>query len=366
MDKPRTLDEIKDDIRSRVGHRAPFNHADKHEAEEALTKLTSIEGEPWASAWNELGKRWEKKARAAEAAGNNAAAKEAFLKSYGYYGIARHPFPSTPGKQHAYLKAREMHLAASRYFDIPLERVAIPFNDKEIVGHLRLPKRTPAPLIMHWGGIDNWKEERHTFAERFVKEGWGCLVLDSPGTGECPMLASPDAHAVHVAALDYLSKRREVDANRIAVVGASFGGYWATKLAHVEPKRLRAAVNWGGGVHHFFQPAWQEKSRNADSYLFDLIEARANLFGKKTLAELNQAMPALSLLDQGWLDKPCAPILLVNGKEDKQVPVEDFYLLLEHGDPKTIRLFPGGHMGNIPFVFETVIPWLHKRLAAKP
>ena len=61
-----------------------------------------------------------------------------------------------------------------------------------------------------------------------------------------------------------------------------------------------------------------------------------------------------------------APMLLVNGKEDKQVPVEDFYLLLEHGNPKTIRLFPGGHMGNIPFVFETVIPWLHKRFEAKP
>ena len=55
-------------------------------------------------------------------------------------------------------------------------------------------------------------------------------------------------------------------------------------------------------------------------------------------------------------------MLLVNGKEDKQVPLDDFYLLLEHGYPKTIRLFPGGHMGNIPAVFETVIPWLHQKL----
>ena len=176
------------------------------------------------------------------------------------------------------------------------------------------------------------------------------------------MLASPEAHQVYVAALTYLTNRPEVNANRLAVVGASFGGYWATKLAHVEPERLRAVVNWGGGIHKFFQPEWQERSRNADSYLFDLIEARANLFGKKTFEELCQAMPALSLLDQGWLDKPCAPMLLVNGKEDKQVPPEDFYLLLERGNPKTIRLFLGGHMGNIPFVFETVIPWLHKRL----
>ncbi|HSF59344.1 MAG TPA: alpha/beta fold hydrolase [Candidatus Binatia bacterium] len=362
MDKPRTLEEIKNDIRSRVGHRSPFNHADKREAEQALAKLTSVDGELWAGVWNELGARYEEQAREAESAGNRADAKEAYLKAFGYYAIGRHPFPSTPGKQHAYQKAREMHLAASRYFDIPLERVVIPFRGKEIVGHLRLPKNTPAPMVMHWGGIDNWKEERHIFAERFVKEGWGCFVLDSPGTGECPMLASPDAHQVHVAALDYLRQRREIEPERIAVVGASFGGYWATKLAHVEPKRLRAVVNWGGGIHYFFQPEWQERSRHADSYLFDLIEARANLFGKKTMEELNQVMPNLSLLTQGWLDKSSAPLLLVNGKEDKQVPLEDFYLLLEHGDPKTIRLFPGGHMGNIPLVFETVIPWLHQKL----
>ncbi len=187
-------------------------------------------------------------------------------------------------------------------------------------------------------------------------------MMDSPGTGECPVLASPEAHQIHSAALDYLSKRAEIDARRIAVVGASFGGYWATKMAHVEHQRLRAAVNWGGGIHYFFQPEWQERSRNAPFYLFDLIEARANLFGLKTFDELIRVMPALSLKTQGWLDKPCAPLLLINGKEDKQVPIEDFYLLLESGQPKTARLFPGGHMGNSPEIFSTILRWLHRML----
>lgn len=362
MSEARTLTEIKDDILSRVGHRAPFLHADRGESEQALTQMADFEGETWAAAWNELGAKWEDKAVNAEKAGNSAEAKAAFVKSYGYYGIARHPFPSTPGKHHGYRKTREMFLAASKYFDIPVERVAIPFQGKAIVGHLRLPKILPAPMIMHWGGIDNWKEERHPFGENFVKEGWGCFIIDSPGTGECPMRAGPDAHQVHLAVLEYLLKRREVDGDKIAVVGASFGGHWSAKLAHLAPDRLRAAVNWGGGIHHFFQPQWQERSRHADSYLFDLIEARANLFGKKTLDELCAAMPALSLLDQGLLDKPSAPLLIVNGKEDKQVPLEDFYLLLEHGNPKTIRLFPGGHMGAIPNIFKTVINWLHQKL----
>jgi len=362
MSKPRTVEEVKNDIRERVGQRAPFLHADKIEAEEALAKMPNFDGETWATAWNDLGVRWEDKATAAEKSGNGAQAKEAFLKSYGYYGIARHPFPSTPGKHHGYKKTREMFLAASKYFAIPVERVSIPFRDKTIVGHLRLPQELPAPMIMHWGGIDNWKEERHSFGEAFVKEGWGCVIIDSPGTGECPMLAGPDAHQVHVAVLDYLLKRPEVDAEKIAVVGASFGGYWSTKLAHLAPETLRAAVNWGGGIHYFFQPEWQERSRHADSYLFDLIEARANLFGKKTFDELCQVMPALSLLDQGRLDKSCAPLLIVNGKEDKQVPLEDFYLLLEHGNPKAIRLFAGGHMGSISNIFKTVIAWLHAKL----
>jgi esterase FrsA len=362
MSEPRTLEEVKNDIRSRVGHRAPFLHADKSEAEEALANMPTFEGETWAAAWNDLGARWEARAHAAEKARNAIQAKESFVKSYGYYGIARHPFPSTPGKHHGYVKTREMFLAAAKYFDIPVEPVSIPFQERTIVGHLRLPKKLPAPMIMHWGGIDNWKEERHSFGESFVKEGWGCFILDSPGTGECPMLAGPDAHAVHVAALDYLFKRPEVEGGKIAVVGASFGGHWSTKLAHVAPDRLRAAVNWGGGIHYFFKPEWQERSRHADSYLFDLIEARANLFGKKTFDELCSVMPALSLLDQGWLDQPCAPMLIVNGKEDKQVPLEDFYLLLEHGDPKAIRLFPGGHMGSIPNIFKTIIAWLHERL----
>jgi acetyl esterase/lipase len=362
MFAPRSLEDIKDDIRGRIGRRTPFLLADREESEKVLANLKGIEPDPWAEAWTSAAVPWEETARRHEATGGHEAAKEAYLKAYTYYGIARHPFPSSPGKQKAYRKTREMYLAAAKYFDRLLERIAIPFTGKEIVGYLRLPPKLPAPLIMHWGGIDNWKEERHSFAESFLREGWGCFVLDSPGTGESPVVASADAHRVHSAVLDYLVQRAEVDRERVAVVGASFGGYWSTKVAYVEHRRLRAVVNWGGGIHYFFQPEWQERSRNAPSYLFDLIEARANLFGLNTFEELIKVMPVLSLKDQGWLDQPCAPLLLVNGKDDTQVPIDDFYLLLETGDPKTVRFFPGGHMGNTPDTFPTILRWLHRHL----
>ena len=362
MAEAATLDEIKDRIRKRVGRRSPFHLMDPAEAGEVLDGLDSLEPDAWAEAWSKPGARWENTAREAEEKGQADEAKEAYFQASAYYGTGRHPFPSSPGKQEAYRKTIETYLAAARYFDPPLERIALPLRDKEVVGYLRLPAKRPAPVIMHWGGIDNWKEERHSFVESMLAEGWGCFIMDSPGTGESPVLASDTAHEVYSVALDHLVTRPEVDPGRIAVLGASFGGYWSTKMAHVEPERLRAAVNWGGGIHGFFQPEWQQRSRNASSYLFDLIEARARLFGKKTFEELCEVMPILSLKDQGLLDKPCAPMLLVNGKDDLQVPIEDFFMLLECGNPKAIRLFPGGHMGESPDVFPTILRWLHREL----
>jgi hypothetical protein len=137
-----------------------------------------------------------------------------------------------------------------------------------------LPKKTPAPLVMHWGGIDNWKEERHTFAERFVKEGWSCLVLDSPGTGECPM-SRPPMPIRYVAARLYAG-RREIIATE-SRWSAPAGGYWAASWP-MSNRNVCAVVNWGGGIHSFARV--QERSHDTDS-CFDLIEARASLSARR-------------------------------------------------------------------------------------
>jgi esterase FrsA len=56
-------------------------------------------------------------------------------------------------------------------------------------------------------------------------------------------------------------------------------------------------------------------------------------------------------------------MLIVNGKEDLQTPIEDLYILLEHGSPKAARVFPGGHMGQTPETFPTIVRWLKRELA---
>ena len=112
-----------------------------------------------------------------------------------------------------------------------------------------------------------------------------------------------------------------------------------------------------------FQRDWIEASRYPDSYLMDLVETRCRMLGATSDAEYLAFFERLSLLDQGLLDRPCAPLLLVNGKEDRQCPVKDIELLIEHGSPKSVRLFPGGHMGITPQTLPTIVDWLVARVS---
>jgi esterase FrsA len=86
------------------------------------------------------------------------------------------------------------------------------------------------------------------------------------------------------------------------------------------------------------------------------------------MEEFLEIAPSLSLLTMGLLDKPCAPILGVNGKLDDQAPVDDIYLLMEHGSPKSARIYADGHhMGRTPgqpadHIAITIVEWLKERL----
>jgi fermentation-respiration switch protein FrsA (DUF1100 family) len=99
------------------------------------------------------------------------------------------------------------------------------------------------------------------------------------------------------------------------------------------------------------------------------LDARSYIFGVKTLEEVLNIAPSLSLVTQGLIDQPSAPLLCINGKEDDQHPISDFYLLAEHGSPKDIRIIAGaGHMGRKPGrasdeVQQIVTRWLKEKLS---
>ncbi|MBI2369707.1 MAG: alpha/beta hydrolase, partial [Deltaproteobacteria bacterium] len=368
----RTLEELQVEILRRAQqNRHPISEVKVEDVRLVLSRLTSKDPDLWAREWSRVAEPYEKKGDEQFRAGNRKEALEAYYQAYRYYYLGRWPLTNSVGKKQAYQGAIRTFLAAARLFDPPLERVAIPFDGKQIVGYLRLPKGVSRPpLIFHWGGIDGWKEDARANVEGYLAAGWASFVIDIPGTGESPILVTADAHRLFSAVLDYFQNRPEIDAARIAVQGSSWGGYWAAKIAHVERRRIRAAVNWGGPVHYYFQPEWQRKALGTREYLFGLFEARAALYGVNTVEEFLATGPKFSLRELGILGQPSAPLLSVNGKNDTQVPISDLYILMETGAPKAAWVNPaGGHMGRGPggspdyVLKQVVIPWLRTHLA---
>jgi esterase FrsA len=371
MGRVKNLEEIKAMIRERTGKRNVFRRAKKDDVESVLQNLTRKDPELWAAEWSRVAERYEREGIEREQAGRSDEASAAYLMAYTYYAIGRYPVPHTPGKKECFRKSLELYEKAGRFFAPPLETVKIPYGDKVIPAYLRLPRGGKKhSVVINFGGIDSFKAECYEYDDALVAAGMATCSIDMPGVGECPVKGpdlssvegSTTAETLFSAVIDYLAQRPEIDPKRIAIQGRSFGGYWAAKMAFVEAKRLRAAVVWGGGVHYFFQEDWLRKSTNAESYLMDHDIARCAAFGVNSMDELAKIFPSLSLKTQGWLDQPSCPMLIVNGKDDVQTPIADLYILLEHGEPKSARVFPGGHMGQTPETLPTIVRWLVREL----
>lgn len=364
---PRPIDEVKEELIGRAKeNRNPFLYAVFDEVAPVIHRLSSVEREDWAKAFSALAAPHEERAAKAEATGDRDTARKEYLIAYDCYHVARYPAPNSSGKLAAYRKSQENFHKAARYFDPPLERVEMPFKGRQgegnvSIGLLRKPKGvTKPPVVVVWGGIDAFKEERSSDA--YLRAGLAPLAIDMPGVADAPLAGSENGERLWDAVFDYIASRSDLDSNRVGIHGGSTGGYWASKVAHTHATRLRAAVNQGGPAHFAFKSDWIVKAQRGE-YPFELAETLACAFGRSSADDWIEYAPELSLFDQGILDKPCAPLLCVNGVNDSVFPIADMHLLLEHGNPKPARFYPGGHMGggNSQAV---IIQWLKEKLTA--
>jgi esterase FrsA len=375
--RERSLEDVKAEIAKRAGHRNPLEGILPEDAARIAASLTSLDRDEWAKAWSSVGLDYEKQAdRLARDGDDRRRVRDLYDLAFNYCRIGRYPCPTSAGKEESYRHSLRIFRKAVPYFDPPLEIIEVPFEGTKLIGYLqRPPGIARPPVVVHWGGVDGWKEDRQRAHAALNEAGLAALALDMPGTGENPVIyTDPRAERTYSAIIDYLHTRTDVDAARIAVWGGSYGAYWAAKLAFIEAKRLKGAVFHGGNVHYGFQEGWLRPAltERASVALFGpigLFESRSRAMGVKSLEEFIEVAPRLSLLEQGLLDRPSAPLLGVNGKLDDQAPVEDIYLLMEHGNPKEARIYPeGGHMGRSAKVRDSeirdlIVQWLKLRIS---
>ncbi len=363
----RTIEEIKVETQARADRGGyPLIGLDPEDVRQALSNINTRDRDEWAAAWSAVADRYYK---AAETAYSPEEKRKNYLRAWRLYFFGQWPVAASEGKKAAYAKALNAFLRSCESLTPPMEVVRIPFEGKEIVGYLRLPASTsgPVPVVFAISGLDSRKENLAETYGALIERGIGFFALDGPGTGQSPVKASPTADRVLSRALDYLVGRKEIDPKRIVVHGVSFGGYWASKLAITERARVRGVVVQSPPIHTAFSSEFLNSVLGNKEYLFDLVPALTDVIeGVKTVPELVNAFPALSLETQKILGKPTAPMLVIAGVKDTQVPIADINLLLNSGDvPKDAWINPsGGHLGREksgwtdPVIFRKVIvPW---------
>jgi pimeloyl-ACP methyl ester carboxylesterase len=371
----RTLDEIKVEAvhRAEVGG-YPLIGLNPDDVREAFQSIHTKDKDEWANAFIGVADRYMAEGKSLEAADPKKADAD-YVRAWRLYSFGRWPTPASPRKQVAYDKAIEAYLTHARFMDPPLEVVHIPFEGKQIIGYLRLPKGAagPVPMILAVNGLDSRKEDLAESFSAILPFGIGYLAVDGPGTGQSPIKASPTAERMLSAVLDYLATRPEVDKTRIAMHGVSWGAYWGTKMAILEKARLRGVSVQSPPTDLFFQKEFVLNSLLGNrEYLFDQIPAMMAIFDNvTTLDQVVEIFQKMSLVNQHLLGKPTAPMLILAGTRDTQVPISDIYKLLDSGDvPKDAWINPqGGHLGRQvgvwpdPRIFkEVIIPWLVKDL----
>ena len=131
-----------------------------------------------------------------------------------------------------------------------IERVEVPYEDASLPAYFVKGRGTGRrPTVVLFDGMDNAKEMSVIFAGLdFAKRGINTLAIDGPGQAEALRLRN--IHSRHdyevpgTAAYDYVAARPEVDPKRVAVMGYSFGGYQAPRIAAFD-KRYAACVAFG-------------------------------------------------------------------------------------------------------------------------
>ena len=201
----------------------------------------------------------------------------------------------------------------------------------EISGYLTLPKDRPArplPLVVlpHGGpesrdvpGFDWWSQALASRGYAVLRpnfrgsSGFGTAFTEA-GFGEWGRKMQTDLSD----GVRHLAAEGLVDAQRVCIVGASYGGYAALAGAAFDAPTYRCAVSVAGPSEMRRMLVWSKRQNGHDS-----VRYWSRFMGAEDAADpvLQEISPALHAA------KITIPVLLIHGKDDTVVPVEQTKLM---------------------------------------
>ncbi len=220
-----------------------------------VAEITDGSPQSWALAFERLARRVEGRGRACLDAGRRVSARDHLLRASTYYRTAEYYADAVGGGAHLMGERSQACFAAGASLrHPPVERIEVPYEGGSLPGYLVRPDvggpgsdgRRP-PTLVAVGGFDSSAEELYFhLGAPGAERGWNVFVFDGPGQPGCmrlnpQMTFRPDYEVPIGAVIDHLTGRLDIDPDRLALAGQSFGAYFAARSAATDP-RVRALV----------------------------------------------------------------------------------------------------------------------------
>jgi dienelactone hydrolase len=307
----------------------------------------------WREEWSAMAAQCEAAANAAAEKSRQITAGHNYMRAGNYYYSAERFIPPGDEKMAMYRKALACYQSALKRLYPNVEFVEVPYEGKSLPAYfMKAPGASGrAPTVVLFDGMDNCKEMSVIFAGlEFANRGIHTLAIDGPGQGETQRLRN--IHSRHdyevpgKAAYEFVAARPDVDPRRVAVMGYSFGGYQAPRIAAFE-KRYAACVALG--AMHWSIHEWV--AGNKAALAVDPRTSSTSIFQFRWVVGAPDNETALEWSKkfslQGVADRIECPFLVLHGENDRIVPLDAAKTLYERvgSKRKEFRIFTAGEGG---------------------
>jgi len=312
-----------------------------------------------------------------------------FLKAAYAFRMAEFFMKSTDSKkEQLYEECIEcFYKAFDNELKIPYKKHSIPFEGKTL--HcISMSSENPQGTLLVCGGYDSFIEEFVCQLNGLVEKNYNVILFEGPGQGKCllqKLYFRYDFEKASSAILDYFN------INECAMIGISWGGYFAMRSAAFEP-RIKAVVAYDvldngfevmtnvfpSFICKIVRYAFHHNNRNflngmvnfciKKSVIADWAFSQGMyITGTSSPYEFYENLSQHTL--EGVTDSITQDVLLLAGEKDHYVPLEQYYRLKENlpkAHSLTCRLFTekeGGEqhcqIGNHQLAIDYIINWLN-------
>jgi alpha-beta hydrolase superfamily lysophospholipase len=338
---------------------APYGAVALGEIDEVCERLRDRQHGPeawraWSEEWCAIGRRLEQVADAAAAEGRAMTAGNYYLRAGMYYFTGERFVPPGDVKRALGGKAIACQRAGLTRRYPNLEVVEVPYEGASLPAlFMKAPGVSGrAPTVVVFDGMDNCKEMSVLFAGlELAARGMHTLAIDGPGQGESLRLrglsARHDYEVPGAAAYDWVAARPDVDPARVVVMGYSFGGYYAARIAAFE-KRYAAGVAFA--ALHWDLAAWQREIKRRHET--DPRTTAQSTFHFRWVMGCPDMDAAIAKAEHfslaGVAERITCPFLVVHAEADQVVPVASAHTLYAAlGSPrKQLKIFTAADGGT--------------------